>query len=159
MSFKDNTNEQLIILSRPSSIYRVVLMLTKSKPTTNRITIPILFPNRIENQIKRIIPILFQVGLGHGPLAGTWAIAQQTPPPAKWPNGLQVEDLLAGFMPAAHLQNSCLYTITTFISISEGLSLVIFSSSNNLSSRATLIQWYFLLICLDFEWKVECFVR
>ena len=66
----------LTILSRPSSIYRVVLFLTKPKPTTNRITISIL-PNRIGNQIKRIISILFQVGLGHGPLAGTWAIAQQ----------------------------------------------------------------------------------
>ena len=53
-----------------------MLFLTKPKPTTNRITISIL-PNRIGNQIKRIIPILFQVGLGHGPLARTWAIAQQ----------------------------------------------------------------------------------
>ena len=104
MSFKDNTNEQLIILSRPSSIYRVVLFLTKSKPTTNRIT----------------IPILFQVELGHGPLAGTWAIAQQTLPPAKGPNGLQVEDLLEGIMPAALLQNSCLSMITNFVRISKG---------------------------------------
>ena len=75
MSFKDNTNEQLIILSKPSSIYRVVLFLTKPKPSTNRITISIL-PNRIGNQIKRIISILFQVGLGHWPLAGTWVIDQ-----------------------------------------------------------------------------------
>ena len=73
------------------------------------------------NKIKRIIPILFQVELGHGPLAGTWAIAQQTPPPAKGPNGLQVEELLTGFMPTALLQNSCLSTITTFVSISQGL--------------------------------------
>ena len=77
MYFKYNTNEQLIILSKPSSIYRVVFFLTKPKPTTNRITILILFLRELENQIKRIIPILFQVGLGHGPLAGTWAIAQQ----------------------------------------------------------------------------------
>ena len=140
MSFKYNTSEQLIILSEPSSIYRVVLFLIKPKPTTNRITIP-PFPNRIRNQIKKIIPILFQVGLGHGPLAGTWTIAQQTPPPAKGPNELQVEDLLVGFMLAALLQNSCLSTITTFVSISEGLSSVyIFSTSNNFSSRAILIQ-------------------
>ena len=77
MSLKDNINEKLIILSRLSSIYRVVLFLTKPKPTTNNITIPIIFPKRIGNQIKRIIPILFQVGLGHETLAGTWAIAQQ----------------------------------------------------------------------------------
>ena len=46
------------------------------------------FHNRIGNQIKRIIPTLFQEGLGHGPFDGTWAIALQTPPPAKGPNGL-----------------------------------------------------------------------
>ena len=39
--------------------------------------------------MKRIIPILFEVGLVHGPLAGTWAINQQTPPLAKGQNGLQ----------------------------------------------------------------------
>lgn len=113
MSFKDNTNEQLIILSKPSSIYRVVLFLTKPKPSTNRITISIL-PNRIGNQIKRIIPILFQVGIGHGPLTGTWAIAQQTPPLAKGPKRLQVEDLLTGFLSATLLQNSWLSTMSSF---------------------------------------------
>ena len=128
-----------IILSEPSSIYRVVLFLIKPKPTTNRITIP-PFPNRIRNQIKKIIPILFQVGLGDETLAGTWAIGQQTPPPAKGPNGLQVEDLLAGSMSAALLQNSCLSTITTFFRISKGLSSVcIFSTSNNFSFRVILI--------------------
>ena len=50
MSFKDNTNEQLIILSKQSSIYRVVLFLIKPKPTTNRITIPILFVVELETK-------------------------------------------------------------------------------------------------------------
>ena len=48
--FIKNINEKLIILSRQSSIYRVVLFLTKSKPTTNRITIPILFLIELETK-------------------------------------------------------------------------------------------------------------
>ena len=50
MSFIYNSNEKLIILSRPSSIYRVVLFLTKAKPTTNKITIPILFLIELETK-------------------------------------------------------------------------------------------------------------
>ena len=81
-----------------------MLFLIKPKPTTNRITIPILFLIELETDIKRIIPIIFQVGFDHGPLAGTWAIAQQNPPPAKGPNGFQVDDLLTGFLPATLVQ-------------------------------------------------------
>ena len=78
MSFKDNTNEQLIILSIPSSIYRVVLFVTKPKPTTNRITIPILFLIELETNNKennsnlfpsRIRPWAFGWNMGNSPIA------------------------------------------------------------------------------------------
>ena len=50
MSFKKILMSNSIFLSRPSCIYAVVLFLTKSKSTTNRITIPFFFLIEMETK-------------------------------------------------------------------------------------------------------------